>query len=368
MTLRYGLIGCGMMGAEHIKNINLLNGAEVAAVYDPVADLAGKAAALANGARVAASLDDLVSDPALQALVIASPNHVHIEQLETIASKRTLPILCEKPLFTDECHLQNVVQLQKGYDAPIWVAMEYRYMPPIAALLERADSVTGGIKMLSLREHRIPFLEKVGDWNRFNRNTGGTLVEKCCHFFDLMRCVLRSDPVRVMATAGQMTNHLDEQYNGETPDIWDGGYVIFDFENGARAMLELCMFADGSVWNEEISAVGPKGKIECRLPGPQRFWPEGLGPSPLPQLSEYPRSPMRPVTREIELDPSLVAAGDHHGSTFYQHEKFRSIVLGGGQPEVSLEDGMRAVLMGLAAQRSAREGVAVPIDFNKPTG
>jgi myo-inositol 2-dehydrogenase / D-chiro-inositol 1-dehydrogenase len=57
--------------------------------------------------------------------------------------------------------------------------------------------------MLTIREHRFPFLEKVGDWNRFNRNTGGTLVEKCCHFFDLMRLILRDDPVRVMASGGQ---------------------------------------------------------------------------------------------------------------------------------------------------------------------
>ena len=61
-------------------------------------------------------------------------------------------------------------------------------MPPVAALREQvARGVLGDIKMLAIREHRFPFLEKVGDWNRFNRYTGGTLVEKCCHFFDLMR-------------------------------------------------------------------------------------------------------------------------------------------------------------------------------------
>jgi predicted dehydrogenase len=48
--------------------------------------------------------------------------------------------------------------------------------------------------MLTIREHRFPFLSKVGDWNRFNRNTGGTFVEKCCHFFDLMRLILKLGP------------------------------------------------------------------------------------------------------------------------------------------------------------------------------
>ena len=48
----------------------------------------------------------------------------------------------------------------------------------------------GTLQMLSIREHRFPFLPKVGDWNRFSRNTGGTMVEKCCHFFDLMRLII----------------------------------------------------------------------------------------------------------------------------------------------------------------------------------
>ena len=93
-------------------------------------------------------------------------------------------------------------------------------------------------KMLTLREHRIPFLRKFGDWNRFNRNSGGTLVEKCCHFFDLMRLVAGSDPVRVMASGGQAVNHLDEVYDGQRSDIWDHAYVIVDFESGMRAMLD----------------------------------------------------------------------------------------------------------------------------------
>ena len=152
----------------------------------------------------------------------------------------------------------------------------------------------------------------------------------------------------------ELVNHVDESYDGKAPDIWDGGYVMFDFENGARAMLELSMFADGSKWNEEIHAIGPHGKIACRMPGPQRFWPKELGPSPQPELSLYPRFPKRPETKLVELDDALIAAGDHHGSTFYQHQKFLKLVREGGEPEVSLEDGKRAVKMGLLAQEAAR--------------
>ena len=70
--------------------------------------------------------------------------------------------------------------------------------------------MTGDFKMLTITEHRFPFLQKVGDWNRFNENSGGTFVEKCCHFFDLMRLIIGADPIRVMASGRQEVNHLDE--------------------------------------------------------------------------------------------------------------------------------------------------------------
>lgn len=97
------------------------------------------------------------------------------------------------------------------------------YIPQISKLISNIhDKTLGDLKMLSIREHRFPFLVKVNDWNRFNNYsylilckkhlvrliilivfllyTGGTLVEKCCHFFDLMRLIIKSEPVRVFAS------------------------------------------------------------------------------------------------------------------------------------------------------------------------
>jgi predicted dehydrogenase len=359
--LRYGIIGCGMMGQEHLHNIALLDNASVVAIFEPDPVMRGAASALVPGARMVGSVAELLAVPEVDCLLIASPNHLHLGQLEDIARIRPLPILCEKPLFTDPADAPRLAALRAAYPAPIWVAMEYRYMPPVAHLLREAAVATGGVRMLTIREHRFPFLRKVGDWNRFNRNSGGTLVEKCCHFFDLMRLVAGCNPVRVMASGGQAVNHLDEAYDGERPDIWDHAYVIVDFESGMRAMLELCMFAEGSRYQEEISAVGPKGKIECLVPGPGRFWPAHLGPAPVPKVILSPRNPAGPVEMDIPVDPALLAAGDHNGSTFYQHQGFQRAATGEQLPEVSLTDGWWAVAMGMAAQQSAMTGEAVDL-------
>lgn len=358
-TIHYGLIGCGMMGQEHLHNIALLEGTRVSAIFEPDAGMAAKAQTIAPKAAMVSSVQELLAVEELDCIVIVSPNHLHVDQIVEIAETRPLPLLVEKPLFTDPADAARLEAIQSSYPHPIWVAMEYRYMPPIAALIDQAH-VTGGVKMLSIREHRFPFLEKVGNWNRFNRNTGGTFVEKCCHFFDLMRLILGSDPVRITASGGQAVNHLDETYDGETPDILDHGYVLVDFANGARAMLELCMFADGARYQEEVLAVGPKARIEALVPGPGRFWPDHLGEPPVPQVIVSPRDPKGPISKDIPVDPHLLAAGDHNGSTFYQHQGFLELIRGQRSgPDVSLQDGLWAVRMGLAAQEALSTGESV---------
>lgn len=350
MSAKYGLIGCGMMGQEHLKNVALLDGAEVTAIYDPRSDLAEAGQRLAPGSKVLDGVAE-VMDSGVDAVIVVSPNDLHVPQLNEIMGHRPVPVLLEKPAYTSP----EQAAMLKEMPAPVWVAMEYRYMPPIAAFLDRVETATGGIEMLTIREHRFPFLPKTDAWNRHNARTGGTMVEKCCHFFDLMRLAMKSEPVRVMASGGQAVNHLGEA------DVWDHGYVIVDFEGGKRAMLELSMFAEGARYQEELSAVGRDGKLEAFVPGPGRFWDERQGPAPVPQVVTSPRYPKSPVVEEVPVDPALLAAGDHNGATFYQHQKFLEVVRGNALPEVTLSDGVKAVEIGLAAQESGATGKAVEL-------
>ncbi|MEL6751199.1 MAG: Gfo/Idh/MocA family oxidoreductase [Pseudomonadota bacterium] len=357
-TLRYGIIGSGMMGQEHIRNIALLPDAEVTAVLEPDPAMRARTLALVPGAAVFDTLADMLAD--VDAVVVATPNDTHIEMLEAIRAVSDIPVLLEKPLFTNARTPPNI----EGENA-VWVAMEYRYMPIIASFIEevakaRASGET--LRMFSIREHRFPFLEKVGDWNRFNERTGGTLVEKCCHFFDLMRLVIGTEPIRVFASGAADVNHRDETYGGRTPDIIDNAFVVMDFACGARASLDLCMFAEGSKFQERLTAITEARKVDCNVPGPGRFWPEDrLGPAPVAELIRSPRNPSGEELIEVPVDPALLDAGDHNGSTFYQHERFAHFVRGNGEIEVTMDDGYRAVRMGQAAQESIRTGEAVSL-------
>ncbi|MEM7464486.1 MAG: Gfo/Idh/MocA family oxidoreductase, partial [Pseudomonadota bacterium] len=233
MTIKYGIIGCGMMGGEHIRNINLLEGAEVVAVTDPIKENIEQAMALAgNNCQPFANVGDLLDKGDCDALVIASPNHTHHDLLMALADS-DLPILAEKPLGISLQECEAIADRYAGRSAPVWVAMEYRYIAPVTRLIDALhDGTAGDVQMISIREYRYPFLAKHGDWNRFNEKTGGTLVEKCCHFFDLMRLLSQSEPIRIYASGGMNVNHVDEEYDGVKPDILDNAYVVVDFENG----------------------------------------------------------------------------------------------------------------------------------------
>jgi predicted dehydrogenase len=229
------------------------------------------------------------------------------------------------------------------------VGLEYRYMAPIAELVRqvRAGAV-GDLKMLAIREHRFPFLVKVDNWNRFSKNTGGTLVEKCCHFFDLMNLVVDSRPVRVMASGGQDVNHLDEYYNDERSDILDNAYVVVEYANGVRTMLDLSMFAEGSRHEQEITAVGSTGKVEAFVPGDGQVF-----------VGDRATRSMRSV--DVAIDPDVAHVGFHFGASFLECKRFIDAVVAGTSPEVTVEDGLWSVVIGAAAHRSIDERRSVDI-------
>lgn len=349
--MRFGVIGTGMMGIEHIANVIALDGAELTAVCDnwePSLKTAQHELASSGLDPVPAFGNhiDLLDAGLCDAVVVATPNHLHTDIVLDVASAG-LPQLVEKPLATtlDDCRriISGVEAL--GPDAPlVWVGLEYRYMAPVAALIEQAhDGTIGTVRMIAMREHRFPFQPKVRDWNRFYCNTGGTLVEKCCHFFDLMRVIARSEPVRVIASGSQDLNHLDERYGGETPDILDNAFVIVEFASGARALLDLCMFADATRNQEEISVVGDDGKLEALIPDDVvrtgvrgRDW--------IGNVHEQTVSSTAPVV------------GHHHGSSFIELERFRDAVLESAPAECTLADGLWSVAIGRAAHVSIDEG------------
>lgn len=229
-------------------------------------------------------------------------------------------------------------------------------MPPVAELIRlvKAGEI-GKVQQVSIKEHREPFYPKVDDWNRFSANTGGTLVEKCCHYFDLMNLLVGEKPVRVFASGGQRVNHLDESYGGNKPDILDSAYVIVEYPSGVRAMLDLCMFAEASQDREVITVIGDEGKVESFLPSMElRLGKRAQWGSKSNWDDKLPAN--RGVGVRHVYDPNVRYVGHHHGATYIEHLRLIDAIKNQRAPEVSVGDGALAVAMGRAAHRSIDSG------------
>lgn len=161
MRIKYGLIGSGMMGQEHIRNLKLLDGAEVAAIADPDEGMRVLSVKNSSGtAKAYADYREMMADDICDAYVIVTPNDIHHKILLEIMPANK-PILCEKPLCTTSADCREIIAKASDRTAPIWVAMEYRYMPPVQRLLaEIRKGSIGTARMMAIREHRFPFLER----------------------------------------------------------------------------------------------------------------------------------------------------------------------------------------------------------------
>jgi len=354
-AVRVGVIGTGMMGCEHLRNLLAIPNVSIAAIADSHPDSLALARLTLEESvhRPVEFVDhrDLLKSGLVDAVIVASPNFTHRRVLDDVLAAG-IHVLVEKPMCTTVEDCLAVVERARQTDVVTWVGLEYRYMPPIAMLRSLVEAgEVGRLRMLSIREHRFPFLVKVDNWNRFNVNTGGTLVEKCCHFFDLMNLLIDSRPVRVYASGAQDVNHVEERYDGRTPDILDNAFVVVDYANGVRAMLDLCMFAEAGQYEQQIVAVGDKGKIEAYVPGDGHVV---VGTRATKEV------------RRVKCDPIAQTAhvGFHHGASFVEVVKFLDAVRLGLAPELDVVQGLWSVALGVAAQQSIERGSVIDLaDF-----
>ena len=366
--VRYGIIGIGAMGREHAANLKHISGAHVTAVADP--DLGSRTKAskeLDSDIKIFENYADLLNSDLVDVVIIATPNYTHVNVLKD-ALATDLHVFIEKPLCTTVDDCVKVIEWSKGRKSLVWMGLEYRYMPPVAELIKIVhNGGVGEVQQVAIREHREPFYPKVGDWNRFTEKTGGTLVEKCCHYFNLMDHISGERPVRVFASGGQRVNFLDEVYDGKRADMLDSAYVIVEYPSGKRAMLDLCMFAENSVDKEHIVVTGSEGKVESFLPSCELRHGKR---SAVGSFSQWTHDSFK--TKELDIrkiwDERIKYSGFHYGASYLEHLKFFLAITGQGAPEVTLEDGLRSVATGIAAHKSINEGRPVLMSEVLPAG
>ena len=357
---RFNIIGVGMNGQEHLKITMLEGRATVHGVFDPnpgsiaAAERIHSQFSPQNELVIYESLIEACHDPAVDGLIISTPNYTHAEIVRE-AIKAGKHILLEKPMATTIHDAYAILQLANNFEAVFQVGLQYRfkanYAEAIYEALER--KAVGTIKTVHILEHRFPFFDKVNQWNKFSRYTGGTLVEKCCHYFDLMNLFAQSKPVSVYASGSMAVNFVDFEYGGERSDILDSAFVTVTYENGVRGGFNLCMFAP--MFYEELVLCGDEGRLKTS---------ENVDllpiPGPTTQL-EILCGENRPARVSTPCYPVFVQQSGHNGSTYYEHINFVDKIEGKQSNAASAEEGFWSIVIGVAAEESIKSGQVVSI-------
>lgn len=367
-TPRYkiNVIGCGVNGQEHIR-VSMLEGrAIIHGVYDPNKSSIDAAKSefakyvertvCEDGDRpelkVYESLEAACNDKEVDALIICTPNYTHLEVLKT-SIKSGKHILLEKPIATTVSDAQQVVEFARSYDAVFQIGLQYRhkaiYVEALHEVFERKS--IGEVKKINLLEHRIPFLDKVNQWNKFSKYSGNTLIEKCCHYFDLLNLIADSKPKQVYATGGMAVNFKDFEHKGEASDILDHANVNIVYENDVCANFDLCMFAP--MINEELTVLGDHGRLYAEEK--TDFLARGNHGS-LVEIDTSEHTPSRKITPAY---PKTIEESGHHGATYYAHGCFIDQIEGKSRTSATVEEAFWSLLVAAAAQESIEKNCIV---------
>lgn len=358
---RYNLvvIGTGTMGQEHMRVAALLGRARVLGIYDQQSHSMDAAEAAYRAIsddvlRRYADLQSACNDPDADALLICTPNVTHLEVLKAaLASGK--PIFLEKPMATTLADAVALMDAAKSHSAFVQIGLQYRYKAQYQEAFHevKARGSLGQIYTISMSEYRPPFLDKVGQWNKFNRNTGGTLVEKCCHYFDLINLLADSQAVRVYATGGRAVNFLDFKKDGVASDIDDHAFVCIDYANGIKASFTLNMFC--ADFSEELIVVGDQGRLVTH----ERFDFHAQVPT---QTSIKLELGENGASRSTQLSyPALIEQSGHHGATYFEHIALMDQLDGRQVDCATVEQGLWSMIVASAAQESMASGQAVNI-------
>jgi len=344
------IIGTGTIGQEHMYVATLLGRAQVHGIYDrsahsmDVAERNFKAYSEKPLVRYA-NLHEACADKDADAIMICTPNYTHFDIFKTaIATGK--PVFLEKPMATTLEHAAAMVSACDNYSAPVQIGLQYRYKAQyVEAVHEIAvRKAIGDVKTISLSEYRPPFLDKVSQWNKFSHYSGGTLIEKCCHYFDLMNLIADAKPERVYASGGRAVNFHEFEQEGVASDIDDHAFVIVDYQNGVRGNFTLNMFSHK--FTEELIVCGDQG----RLLASEVFDIHQRSPceaSISVELGEAGASRSTKVSYASDIE-----ASGHHGATFYEHEAFMDQLDGVQQSSATVVEGLWSIIVAAAAQQS----------------
>lgn len=324
------VLGAGRIGQVHARNIAAHPALRLKYIFDPQGAAASRLAE-ATGATPAQAIPQILEDRAIAGVVIASSTDAHLDQcVQAIAAGKA--VMCEKPLDMDLQRARAQRERLEIAGARLMLGFNRRFDPHFATLKQRLDAgEVGRLETLHIISH-----DPAPPPLTYIRVSGGLFKDMAIHDFDMARWLFGEEPTEIFAAASCLVD----------PGIGAAGDVDTAKTTLRTASGKLCVISNsrrsGYGYDQRIEAFGSGGQLRADnvLENSVSAWREGgMSSSALQNffLQRYAEAYRREV--------------DH----------FAKILSGEAAPSVGYADGVAALALAEAAERSARANALVSL-------
>lgn len=327
------------------------------------------------------SIDAMLQDPLVDAVIITTPDWTH-RQIFDKALDAGKHIICEKPMATTLEDALHMTRRAMATQQVVQIGFMLRYAPFFVKLKEVVDSgLIGPLVQVSAAEvveyyHGAAFFRR---WHRFKRNSGGLLVHKASHTLDVINWIVGSAPAQVSAFGGINTftpnpkaasrcrdcslrptcpaayrpddynyvyqtgqeraaqaKHANDlcAYNSEKDSV-DSAVLIAQYDSGVR--LGFSFSTTGQRHERQLLLIGQRGQIRAS---------QADGVITVEPVGEKPETTLLP--EELR--------GEHGGGDDFLVDSFLECVATGSRPVAGVVAGLHSVALGAAATQSIDQG------------
>ena len=325
--LKVGLLGAGRIGKVHAKAIASHDQSQLVAVSDVIHQNADALASL-HGA-TACSSEDIIADPSIDAVLIATSTDTHADFIEA-ATAAGKSVMCEKPVDLSLARARGCLEKATANGKPVMVGFNRRFDPSFAAMKAAVDAgEIGRPELLS-----ITSFDPAPPPISYVKVSGGMFRDMTVHDFDMANFMMGGLPETLSAVGSSM---VDPEI-GAAGDI-DTAVVTLSYKDGRIAVIK----------NSRRAAYGYDQRAEF------------LGSTGLLQVKNQ---------SENHLVKSDAAGVTSSKPTYFFLERympayeiewaaFAEALSGGLEMPVTLADGVAALAMAEAAVRSFQKGETI---------
>ena len=330
--IKIGIIGAGRIGKVHAKSAAGVKGVEIKAIADPFMNAETEAWAKEQGIpNVYTDYHEILNDKEIEVVLICSSTDTHSKiSLEAIEAGKH--IFCEKPIDHDVNKIKEVMEALKKSNVKYQVGFNRRFDHNFMAAREAVkQGKIGELNVLKVcsRDSGAPPVSYI-------KVSGGIFLDMTIHDFDMVRFMSGAEVTEVYAMGGVLVDPAI----GEAGDI-DTAVISMRLDNGALAVIDNCRRATYG-YDQRVEAFGSLGQVAI-----------GNDTDSLAVISNADG-----VTAE---KPKLFFLERYMEAYTREVASFIDAVINDKPTEVNVEDGLKPVLIGLAAKLSLAENRPVKI-------